>query len=66
MKGFNILNPSQGEYLKTEAQSPYNGLLATSDNSAGDALDLALQNRRQKLAMGKIGLSPDPSEKDIQ
>lgn len=66
MKGFHIQNPSQGEYLKPEAMSEDHGLLSLTDNPQGNALEQALQSRRQKLASNKIGLQPDPSEADIQ
>ena len=49
MKGFHVIDPSQGEYEKPEAFADNNsGLL--SDNPAGDTLATALQNRRQKRA----------------
>ena len=61
MKGFHVIDPSQGEYEKPEAFADNNsGLL--SDNPAGDTLATALQNRRQKLAFKKIDLAPTSPE----
>ena len=62
MKGFQIRNPSQGEYLHNEAMAEDHGLLSLTDNPQGNALEAALANRRQKLAEKKIGLYPDPED----